>query len=80
MKNEKHAIYARNFFNEEITLQGNLDPCQLYASKAEIEASTKNMLMSFGRNHIANLGHGVYPDTELDKIKCFIETVKNFKF
>ena len=62
------------------TLQGNLDPCLLYASYNEIKTGTINMLKSFGAaRHIANLGHGVYPDTEADKVKCFIDTVKEYK-
>lgn len=62
------------------TLQGNLDPCALYGSVQEIEKATSHMLKAFGAHrHIANLGHGVYPDTDPDKVKCFIETVKNFK-
>lgn len=61
------------------TLQGNLDPCVLYSSFSEIERETKAMLKAFGRqNYIANLGHGVYPDTDPDKVKCFIETVKAY--
>ena len=28
--------------------------------------------------HIANLGHGLYPDTEVDKVKCFIDCVKDY--
>lgn len=61
------------------TLQGNADPCVLYSSFAEIEKYTKNMLTAFGKQkHIANLGHGVYPDTDPEKVKCFIDTVKSF--
>jgi uroporphyrinogen decarboxylase len=61
------------------TLQGNLDPCVLYASFKEIEKQTKKMLKSFGgQRYIANLGHGVYPDTDPGKVKCFIDTVKSF--
>jgi uroporphyrinogen decarboxylase len=60
-------------------LQGNLDPCALYGTIGDVERETKKMLNAFGRgNHIANLGHGLYPDTEVDKVKCFIETVKSF--
>lgn len=60
------------------TLQGNLDPCVLYASFKEIEKQTKKMLKSFGgQRYIANLGHGVYPDTDPGKVKCFIDTVKS---
>lgn len=61
------------------TLQGNLDPCVLYSSFKSIEANTKKMLKAFGtQRHIANLGHGVYPDTDPEKVKCFIETVKAY--
>ena len=60
-------------------LQGNLDPCALYGSYGQIEEATRGMLDSFkGRSHIANLGHGVYPDTNPDHVRCFIETVKEY--
>jgi len=62
-------------------VQGNFDPAGLYASKDEIVMNTKAMLALFGpKGHIANLGHGVYPDTPLDNVKCFIDTVKEFRF
>lgn len=68
---------SRKIIGMDKTLQGNLDPCLLYSDFASIEKSTKNLLNSFGnRRHIANLGHGVYPDTDPEKVKCFIETVK----
>lgn len=68
---------SRQVIGMDKTLQGNLDPCALYADFKTIEAETKNLLKSFGnRKHIANLGHGVYPDTDPEKVKCFIETVK----
>ena len=70
---------SRQLIGEGKTLQGNLDPCVLYGSFQEIEAATKKMLGEFGPNkHIANLGHGVYPDIDPEKVKCFIETVKAF--
>ena len=70
---------SRQLIGPEKTLQGNLDPCVLYADLKTIETKTKNLLKSFGnQRHIANLGHGVYPDTNPDNVKCFIETVKNF--
>ncbi len=59
------------------TLQGNLDPCVLYASYDQIRAEVRKMVDAFGKQqYIANLGHGVYPDTDPDKVRCFIETVK----
>ena len=60
-------------------LQGNLDPCALYGSRDDVKRETKKMLDAFGpHKHIANLGHGLYPDTEVDKVKCFIDTVKEY--
>ena len=59
------------------TLQGNLDPCALYGTPAQIKAATEAMLRQFaGGPHIANLGHGVYPDTNPDSVRVFVETVK----
>ncbi len=70
---------TRALVGPQKTLQGNLDPCVLYASFDTIRKETENMLRSFGpERHIANLGHGVYPDTDPEKVKCFIETVKAF--
>ncbi|PWJ44524.1 uroporphyrinogen decarboxylase [Sediminitomix flava] len=70
---------SRSLIGDNKTLQGNLDPCLLYASDAEIERGTKEMLDAFGfHRHIANLGHGVYPDTDPEKVKVFINTVKEY--
>ena len=61
------------------TLQGNLDPSILYGDQKYIKMETKKMLKQFkGHPHIANLGHGVYPDTNPDHVKIFIEAVKAF--
>jgi uroporphyrinogen decarboxylase len=60
-------------------LQGNLDPCALYGSYEDIKREAKKMLQAFGPiKHIANLGHGLYPDIEADKVKCFIDSVKEY--
>jgi uroporphyrinogen decarboxylase len=61
-------------------LQGNLDPCVLYADKETIKKETENMLRTFGnQKYICNLGHGVYPDIDFEKAKYFIEVVQNFR-
>ncbi len=63
------------------TLQGNMDPCLLYADEEVIYRETLQMLNAFGpHRHIANLGHGLYPDTEKSKVKFFVDTIKEFKF
>ncbi|MFZ6052892.1 uroporphyrinogen decarboxylase [Halocola ammonii] len=71
---------SRKIVGPDKTLQGNLDPAVLYGSFESIRKETSKMLHIFGgHRHIANLGHGVYPDTNPDHVKCFIETVKEFK-
>lgn len=74
------SVKIREQIGETRTLQGNLDPCALYASHAAVESSTINMLNSFtSKRHIVNLGHGVYPDIDPEKVKTFIKTVKNYE-
>ena len=71
---------ARKAAGPDKILQGNLDPCALYASYDQIRAFTRAMLADFGHTrHIANLGHGVYPDTDPEKVKCFVDAVKESK-
>lgn len=72
-------VYSRELIGPNKTLQGNLDPCVLYSDFKTIEHTTKEMLDKFkGAPHIANLGHGVYPDIKPDAVRCFIETVKTY--
>lgn len=60
-------------------LQGNLDPATLYGSREVIVRETRKMLDSFGPyHHIANLGHGVYPDIKPEAVRIFIETAKEY--
>ncbi|MEM9896331.1 MAG: uroporphyrinogen decarboxylase family protein, partial [Bacteroidota bacterium] len=59
------------------TLQGNLDPCALYGSEESIRSEVTALLRNFeGTPHIANLGHGVYPDTDPEKVKFFVKQIK----
>ncbi len=68
---------ARIIIGNEKTLQGNADPCMLYADEKTIEAEAKKMITAFGKQrYIANLGHGLYPDTDKNKVKYFIDCVK----
>jgi uroporphyrinogen decarboxylase len=73
-------IKSRAQIGPNKTLQGNLDPCVLYADDTTIVAKTEQMLRDFGpQRHIANLGHGVYPDIDPDKVRLFVNTIKTFK-
>ncbi|WP_017732786.1 uroporphyrinogen decarboxylase [Nafulsella turpanensis] len=70
---------SRAIIGSNKTLQGNLDPCALYGTEEEVADATRKMLDAFGpHRHIANLGHGVYPDIEPEKVKAFVRTVKEY--
>lgn len=63
------------------TLQGNADPCLLYAGEKTIVSETHGMLKAFGKNkYICNLGHGLYPDIDKEKVKLFVNVVKEYQW
>lgn len=72
---------SRSLIGSDKTLQGNMDPCVLYSEDEVIVSKTEEMLKAFGPDrHIANLGHGVYPDIDPRKVKLMVDTVKNYRF
>ena len=69
---------ARIIIGNEKTLQGNADPCMLYADEKTIEQEARKMVGAFGKQrYIANLGHGLYPDTDKNKVKFFVDCIKS---
>ena len=69
---------ARIIIGSNKTLQGNADPCLLYADEKTIELEAKKMVNAFGKQrYIANLGHGLYPDLDKNKVKFFIDCIKS---
>lgn len=72
--------HIRSNYQYDKVFQGNADPCMLYGSSDEVKQYANQMLQTFGRKHIANLGHGVYPDTPLDNVKVFVDTIKSYHY
>ncbi len=68
---------ARARVGERVALQGNMDPCVLYASPERIRDEVATILASFGSGsgHVFNLGHGVHPQIDLDHVGAFIQAV-----
>jgi len=68
---------ARKRVGNQVALQGNLDPCVLYAEPAEIRGHVKTILHKYGTGpgHIFNLGHGILPDTPVDHAKALVDIV-----
>ncbi len=70
------AVHGRT-----IALQGNLDPCVLYAPPAEIRRRTHAMIEAFGPvGHVANLGHGILPDVPPAHARAFVDAVKEWRW
>jgi uroporphyrinogen decarboxylase len=60
-----------------VALQGNLDPCVLFAPWAVIEAETRRVLAEGASawGHVFNLGHGVLPETDPDVLTRLVALV-----
>jgi uroporphyrinogen decarboxylase len=71
---------ARRRTGGKVALQGNLDPATLYASPDAIRREVKRTLESYGigPGHVFNLGHGLSPDMEADKVKVLVDAVHEF--
>jgi uroporphyrinogen decarboxylase len=59
-------------------LQGNLDPCVLFAPREKIRQETERILKVFGPEpgHVFNLGHGILPNTSPENAKYLVQCVK----
>jgi uroporphyrinogen decarboxylase len=67
---------ARALTGPEVTLQGNLDPCVLFAPIPQIEARAADVLRrAGGRRHVFNLGHGILPPTPPEHAEALVEIV-----
>lgn len=68
---------ARQLIGNKVAIQGNLDPAILASNPETIVQETQKILTAFGDNpgHIFNLGHGITPDIDPEKVGILIETV-----
>ncbi len=68
---------ARSRVGERAALQGNRDPCVLYASPERIREEVARVLASYGSGsgHVFNLGHGIHPDVDPEHAGVMVEAV-----
>ncbi|GIX30028.1 MAG: uroporphyrinogen decarboxylase [Porticoccaceae bacterium] len=68
---------ARRRTGDRIALQGNLDPAVLRADPATIEREVARVLADYGPGpgHVFNLGHGVTPDVDPDRVALLVDKV-----
>lgn len=69
---------ARRRVGRKVALQGNVDPCVLYAPPAVIREKVIDCLRVYGKEpgHVFNLGHGILPTTPVPHAKAFVDAVK----
>lgn len=68
---------ARRMVEDRVALQGNLDPCSLYASPEYIRDAVAKVLASYGHGtgHVFNLGHGITPDVNPEHAGAMVAAV-----
>ncbi len=68
---------ARVAVRDKVALQGNVDPCILYASPERIRDEVGRVLNSYGSGpgHVFNLGHGIHPNVDPDHAAVLVEAV-----
>ena len=69
---------ARQRIGNKVTLQGNMDPCVLYASPDRVEQEVSSVLSSFGEGktgHVFNLGHGIHPTVDPENMTRLVDSV-----
>ncbi len=71
---------ARQRVGQQVALQGNMDPCVLYASPERIKEEVSTVLASYGAGsgHVFNLGHGIHPQIDPDNVQVFIDSVHEY--
>jgi uroporphyrinogen decarboxylase len=68
---------ARRQVGNAVALQGNLDPCALFAPVDVIRKEVRSILQKAGpTGHIFNLGHGILPQTPVEHARAMVEIVK----
>jgi len=62
---------------EDVPLQGNLDPVELFGPPERIRARVRWLHRTLGRatGHIFNLGHGILPATPVEGAQAFVDAV-----
>ncbi len=68
---------AREYVNDKVALQGNLDPATLRESPEVIRQGVADTLASYGKGpgHVFNLGHGITPDIDPDNLGALVDAV-----
>ena len=68
---------AAKRLGKQIVVQGNLDPCALFASHDEIRRKAVRILEEArgAKGHVFNLGHGILPEVPVENAKALVDIV-----
>lgn len=68
---------AREYVQDKVALQGNLDPATLRESPEAIRQGVAEVLASYGQGpgHVFNLGHGITPDIDPERLGVLVDAV-----
>ena len=68
-----------NYIDGNITIQGNLNPDFFKENNEEIELKAHEIFIKFKdrKNYIFNVGEGLTPDLDPEKIKIFLKTLRS---
>lgn len=71
---------ARELMQGEVALQGNLEPAILYGTPERITQAVKDVLEQYGpgTGHVFNLGHGIHPDIDPERVSVMLESLHSF--
>jgi uroporphyrinogen decarboxylase len=66
---------------DRVALQGNLDPAVLYAGDEVVRAEARRVLEGFPNRtgHVFNLGHGIHPGIDPERVATLVETVHSYR-
>jgi uroporphyrinogen decarboxylase len=78
------VVFGQNLFldNTKKGIQGNLYNGLLYAEQDVLEKELNNLLIHTRRfkKYIFNLSHGLFPDTQVEKVKLLVDKVHHFNW
>lgn len=71
---------AREYVDDKVALQGNLNPAILRESPETIRQGVADVLASYGSGpgHVFNLGHGITPDIDPEHLGVLVDAVHEF--
>jgi uroporphyrinogen decarboxylase len=69
---------AMKRIGSKVALQGNLDPCVLFAPKQIVAGETRRVLDEFAgqKGYIFNLGSGILPHTPIESMEAIFAEIR----